>query len=375
MAVEESEFARGIAAVDRAIAHLEKCTLDKICRRKHFNDLVSAWWNIGTFSNRRAHAVKMMHSEGMQRDLASELERAIRCLKSRKKMCTIRLVLSIFNAYRYGLKVPDLDYTLVNKKIAQDLNTVSPWVQTANEPETFIPPSGLDLMIVFTWAASRVHGVQLGKGWTLTDMLNVVQARMRPYRIPSISMSKRAYLSTKDTTVMVLHVIYAIGEFGLSKVSPEGLEDEFEYCAQTLKVAAHFEDYEMVGEILDAFDVAGYEETRGGEKIDVSWARNLLWEKQNFDGTWGESLDTHRQYVCILGMMTRNDRGILRPLSSLAGQPMSYELYWETAQAMFSPKTQARVTGPSSAVFSSAILLLVIGWVAFILTNLKRKYT
>ena len=45
-----------------AINRLEYCTSNKECRQKNFNDILSGWWNLGTFSQNYKTSIKIMYS-------------------------------------------------------------------------------------------------------------------------------------------------------------------------------------------------------------------------------------------------------------------------------------------------------------------------
>jgi hypothetical protein len=224
-----------------------------------------------------------------------------------------------------------------------------------------IPSGSMDFLLVITWAAKRI-GLRLGPAWEHERILGLVK-HLRPYRLPSTGMGANEYMMSKSNTMMVLHIVYVTGEFGLTRVSTKSLEGEFNYLFQTLEVATHFNDFELVGEILDALDVAGVKENplEGGRAPSpnlLEQSKSVLLNSQNADGTWGDQFDMHTHYVSILGLMKRDLAGVSpqavrneRPVATFnfgEGGGLSNEAYWDYANSILSDSdTDAAVSSHS----------------------------
>ena len=66
----------------------------------HFNDILSGWWNLGTFPQNYNKALLVMQSNRIQNELLSRLRDSYFCATEGKPNCLIRLVYIFFNVKR-----------------------------------------------------------------------------------------------------------------------------------------------------------------------------------------------------------------------------------------------------------------------------------
>ena len=62
-----------------AINRLEYCTSNRECRQKNFNDILSGWWNLGTFSQNYKTSIKIMFSSAIKNGILSRLKDSNLC--------------------------------------------------------------------------------------------------------------------------------------------------------------------------------------------------------------------------------------------------------------------------------------------------------
>lgn len=193
-----------------AISYLERCTNDGGCMNNHFNDILSGWWNLGTFPQNYNKALLVMQSNRIQNELLSRLRDSYFCATEGKPNCLIRLVYIFFNVKRYNVNYDAhvaLDLGNLKENILLQLNSMAPWNSNNNRMNKILKPDPytLDFLLVFTWASFRV-GLDLGHGWQVSDMLNWL-LELQPYPNLRVSMEYVEYENTRDLTFAILHAI------------------------------------------------------------------------------------------------------------------------------------------------------------------------
>lgn len=113
------------------------------------------------------------------------------------------------------------------------------------------------------------------------------------------------------TACAVTHVVYTLNDYGLCRLSPRRLAEEFEFLKRSLKDTIAQGDAEMVGEIVDALKAFGLAD----RNPLIREGRDFLLSRQNADGSWGDVeaddiyLRYHPTFTAILGLFEHKWRG------------------------------------------------------------------
>ena len=328
-----------------AINRLEYCTSNRECRQKNFNDILSGWWNLGTFSQNYKTSIKIMYSSAIKNGILSRLKDSNLCALQGQPNCLIHYVYNMFNAKRYNVQYSDklsLNLFGLKDQIILQLNRMAPWNSQSNRIHQILKPDAhtLDFLLVFTWASFRV-GLNLGDGWNVKDMLNWLSV-LQPYPIPHTSLEYHEYEITRSLTFAILHAIYVTGEFGLASVSViDTFSAEYEYLKSAFIAANFFHDFEIMGEIIDVFDVAGVKRNyKNVEKlINFQNIKNInIGGKKQGLGTWGTTFqdinNIHQHYVCTLALFERKEE---RFKKNRFDKLWSNKKYWDLVKHVYFP--------------------------------------
>jgi hypothetical protein len=102
--------------------------------------------------------------------------------------------------------------------------------------------------------------------------------RMRSYRGP-----ERGLAEFYDSVYAISHVVYTLNDYGVWRLDPRLLPQEFEYLVDHLEAALHVGDPDMIGEFLDSLRSFGYD----SPDAPIAAGIGVLVSAQNKDGSWG----------------------------------------------------------------------------------------
>jgi hypothetical protein len=131
------------------------------------------------------------------------------------------------------------------------------------------------------------YGVRLGASYP--EVASLIP-RMRPYRGYEGGNNK----SFVPTAYAVTHIVYTMNDYGVWRLKPEWLPDEFEFLKANLAGSIALADPETTGEFLDSLKAFGLSDAdpliRRGMEFVLS--------TQNRDGSWGEvgARDIYERY-------------------------------------------------------------------------------
>ena len=326
-----------------AIDRLQECTDDANCLDDNFNDILSAWWNLGTFPQNYKTSLHFMSSSMIRNELEGRLEESLACAKRGRPNCLIHLVFDTFNAKRYNVHsslTKSINFVELKPQIQNQLVQMAPWNSKTNRLSKKIRPDPhtLDFLLVLSWAAFRV-GVDLDKGWKTEDLLNWFEV-LRPYPIPGFTMKDSEYRHTRPLTMAVMHAIYVVGEFGLASVDLEAFRAEHDYLRNAFVAANQYRDYELMGEIIDVLDVAGakrnYKNVERLLKFQNSEIVDVEGNSYGGVGTWGRSAEDinnlHQHYVCTLALFERGEKRFKKQEKD---QFWTNKKYWGIVEDLF----------------------------------------
>ena len=127
-----------------------------------------------------------------------------------------------------------------------------------------------------------------------------------------------------DVAYAITHVIYTLNNYGMYRLSPAWLPQEYRYLKQNLQEAVKQEDPETLGEFLDTLRAFGLTESDPLIRAGVTYVLS----KQNADGSWGGAGDTdvynryHSTWTAIDGLREYAWRG--KRLSFPVSRELSY---------------------------------------------------
>lgn len=148
------------------------------------------------------------------------------------------------------------------------------------------------------------YGAKLGA--SLSDVMHVVP-RMRPYDDPATVNYERF----SSICYAVTHVVYTLNDYGVFRLNPEWLPQEFDYLRTHLHRTIDAGDAELTGEFLDSLKSFGL---TLADPIMQAGTEFVLSE-QNSDGSWGDASAGdiyelyHPTWTAICGLMDYDWRG------------------------------------------------------------------
>jgi hypothetical protein len=90
-----------------------------------------------------------------------------------------------------------------------------------------------------------------------------------------------------DMVYMISHIVYTLNDYGMYKLSPRWLPQEYEFLKANIKEAIVLEDPDMMGEFLDSLMAFGL---KLGHPL-IREGMSFLLSQQNPDGSWGDMED------------------------------------------------------------------------------------
>ena len=113
---------------------------------------------------------------------------------------------------------------------------------------------------------------------------------MRPYK----RSESESYADFIWSIYAVTHVVYTLNDYGVHRLLPAWLPDEYEFLWTQLPAVIRADDYETSGEMLDALKAFGL--TRKDDRIRA--AEEFIISRQNADGSWGDpdEADIYERY-------------------------------------------------------------------------------
>ena len=149
-----------------------------------------------------------------------------------------------------------------------------------NEPLQFENRYDVWSDALITSYTGDIYGVTLGAHYR--DVIRWISA-MRPY-------PPRSTLSINDfyyVAYAITHVVYTLNDYGMHRLSPAWLPQEYQYLKTNLEETVKLEDPETLGEFMDTLRAFGMSEKDALIRAGVDYALS----KQNADGSWGETDD------------------------------------------------------------------------------------
>ena len=144
---------------------------------------------------------------------------------------------------------------------------------------TFRNPYDLWLDSLLITHQGDIYGVKLGASYV--DVLQWITT-MRPY--PPPGEDQQAF---DDVAYTVTHIIYTLNDYHTYRLSPAWLPQEFGYLKNYIRKAESYQDWELLGEFVDALRAFGEDESAP----EIRAAMDYLLSHQNPDGSWGEMDD------------------------------------------------------------------------------------
>ena len=151
--------------------------------------------------------------------------------------------------------------------------------------------------IITTYSGER-YGVILGA--KLADVMQHIP-ELRPYRSPHGKEDD----GFSSITYAVTHIVYALNDYGMYRLRPEWLPDEYAFLRNHLLGNIAVDDAETLGEFMDTLKSFGLNESdeliRKGEEF--------LMAHQNPDGSWGDPFEKdvyiryHSTWTVVGGLM------------------------------------------------------------------------
>jgi len=162
-----------------------------------------------------------------------------------------------------------------------------------------------------------IYGVKLGAHYP--DVLRWISV-MRPYP----ARNTLTLFAFYDVAYAITHVIYTLNNYGMYRLSPAWLPQEYRYLKENLREAVKEEDPETLGEFLDTLRAFGLTDSDPLIRTGVAYVLS----KQNADGSWGAPADTdvynryHSTWTAIDGLRQYAWRG--QRFSFPAARTLSY---------------------------------------------------
>jgi hypothetical protein len=165
-----------------------------------------------------------------------------------------------------------------------------------------------------TWQAALVGahiaetlGVDIG--CTVRDA-----ARWRASMQPYPDLTRRVSDAGWHAFYAVTHLVYALCDYSLHRLSPGPLAAEIALVRQACRRATTDGDVEMMGESIDVLLAVGEDE----QAEPIVRARQRLLAAQKRDGSWGDEDDEpytrmHKTWVALDGLTSYRDRRLVRP--------------------------------------------------------------
>jgi len=151
--------------------------------------------------------------------------------------------------------------------------------QKCQTPLTFHSPYDIWLDSLIMTHESDSYGIKLGASYP--EALQWI-SRMRPY--PPPGNDEQAF---DDVAYTVTHIVYTLNDYHTYRLSPAWLPQEFRYLKRNIRVAERYQDWELVGEFMDALRAFGVDESAPEIRDGMSY----LLSHQNSDGSWGNMDD------------------------------------------------------------------------------------
>ena len=97
-----------------------------------------------------------------------------------------------------------------------------------------------------------------------------------------------------DTVYAISHIVYTLNDYGIYRLSPKWLPEEYEFLKTNIKEAIALDDPDMMGEFLDSLMAFGMTD----QHSLIRQGMDYLLSRQNPDGSWGdeEAEDVYSRY-------------------------------------------------------------------------------
>lgn len=137
--------------------------------------------------------------------------------------------------------------------------------------------------LIRTYCAES-YGIVLGARYA--DVFKWLPA-LRPYR----GREKDVNPDFADSIYAISHIVYTLNDYGVYRLSPHWLPEEYEFLKANVKEGIALDDPDMTGEILDSLMAFGLTEKHSVIRQGMEY----LLSSQNPDGSWGH-MDTDDLY-------------------------------------------------------------------------------
>ena len=140
--------------------------------------------------------------------------------------------------------------------------------------------------LITTYVGDR-YGVRLGADYG--DVLRWLTT-LRPYHAKGGVADAGFY----DNVYAVTHVVYTLNDYGLYRIPPALLPQEYEFLKSNLREAIKENDPDMLGEFMDSLRAFGLNDADAEIRAGIAY----LLAHQNADGSWGDTLerDIYKRY-------------------------------------------------------------------------------
>lgn len=167
----------------------------------------------------------------------------------------------------------------------------------AKPPKILSPYELLTDALITAYSGDR-YGVRLGA--SLSE-ITALLPRMRPYRGAEGGRNK----SFIDTAYAITHIVYTLNNYGMYRLRPEWLPDEFAFLKDNLAQIVKDNDPETMGEFLDTLKSFGLTEQDPPIRTGIAF----IMARQHADGSWGDRdgadayTPYHATWTAINGLM------------------------------------------------------------------------
>ena len=157
--------------------------------------------------------------------------------------------------------------------------------------------------LLTTYSGDR-YGVKLGASFP--EIVKLIPS-LRPYKGPNGNDDNAFY----KTFYTITHIVYTLNDYGMYRLNPAWLPQEFEFLKTNFKQCLLDNDPESMGEFLDTLKAFGLTE----QDPLIQQGEEFLLDRQNADGSWGNPKDKdsynsyHSTWTAVGGLLDFDWRG------------------------------------------------------------------
>jgi len=175
----------------------------------------------------------------------------------------------------------------------------------------FLDPYDVWEDALVTTYSGDIYGVKLGASYA--DVVKWAGV-MRPYPSPGRLQEGEIDDEFGSITYAVTHLIYTQNDYGMYRLSPDSMPQEFDFLRANIGVAENQGNGEILGEFLDTLRAFG----RNDSDPEMRKAIEYLLLTQNPDGSWGDTTEDvytryHSTWTAVDGLRQYAYRGERHP--------------------------------------------------------------